>query len=453
MFKLRKKLLAAAFFASSVMIPGQAMSDNLMEALAKAYQNNASLNSARAGLRATDEDVAIAKSGYRPTINGSYSVTRDRKSGNSEYLTSGYVGIELNQMLFDGFQTQNNVAAAESHVFAQRENLRNDEMNTLFQAVSAYMDLYMHRQIAVLRERNLAAMNEQVRTAKARLEVGEGTNTDVAQADASRSNAIAMLNEARANVKSAEAQYRQVIGDDPGKLAAASPLTKLLPASPNSAFAIATEIHPGILATQYAVDAAGYTVKSNEGALLPGVSLSARAGNTDIYSGPKVGDGNSASIGVNVKIPIYQGGRTSATVRKSKEQLGQRRIEVDVIRDQVRQGIASAWAQYEAAKANVSATRDGIAAARLALSGVIEERNVGQRTTLDVLNSQNDLTDVEITAVLAQRDMVVASYALLNATGRLTAKQLGLNVAEYNPEQHYNAVKDKWIGLRTPDGR
>lgn len=458
MFKVRKNILAAAFFASTVMIPVQAMSENLMGALAKTYQNNATLNSSRAGVRVTDEGVAIAKSGYRPTVNGTYSATRSRShssvTGNDTYSSVGRVGIELNQMLFDGFQTKNNVAAAESQVFAQRENLLNDEMNSLFDGVSAYMDVYMYRQVAALRERNLAAMNEQVRSAQARLEVGEGTRTDVAQADASRSNAIAQLNAAKANVKSAEAQYRQVVGVEPGKLDAASPISKLLPASTNSAFSIASQVHPGILATQYAVDAAGYTVKSNEGSLLPGVSLSAKADRTDTYAGTKSNaDGNTASVGVNVKIPIYQGGRTSAIVRQSKEQLGQRRIEVDVIRDQVRQGIGSAWAQLEAAKANVAATRDGIAAAQLALDGVIEERNVGQRTTLDVLNSQNDLVDVQITAVLAQRDTVVASYALLNATGRLTAKHLGLKVTEYKPEQHYNAVKDKWIGLRTPDGR
>lgn len=457
MFKVRKNLLAAAFFASTVMIPVQAMSENLMGALAKTYQNNASLNSSRAGVRVTDEGVAIAKSGYRPTVEGSYSVKRTRSpssvTGSDRYKSTGQVGITLNQMLFDGFQTKNNVAQAESEVLTQRQYLLNDEMNSLYDAVSAYMDVYMYRQIAVLRERNLAAMNEQVRSAQARLEVGEGTRTDVAQADASRSNAIAQLNAAKANVKSAEAQYRQVIGDEPGKLDAASPITKLLPKSTSAAFAIASQSHPGILATQYAVDAAGYNVKSNEGALLPGVSLSAGASHQDTYSGIKSGDGSSASVGLNVRIPIYQGGRVSATVRQSKERLGQKRIDVDVIRDQVRQGIGSAWAQLEAAKANVAATRDGISAAQLALSGVIEERNVGQRTTLDVLNSQNNLTDIQITAVQAQRDTVVASYALLNATGRLTAKHLGLKVAEYQPEQHYNAVKDKWIGLRTPDGR
>ncbi len=154
-----------------------------------------------------------------------------------------------------------------------------------------------------------------------------------------------------------------------------------------------------------------------------------------------------------MSIPIYTGGRTSAQVRQSKEQLGQARIEVDVVRDQVRQAIGSAWSQLEAARASVKANRDGISAAQLALDGVIEERKVGQRTTLDVLNAQNDLITAQIALVESERNVVVASYALLSATGRMTATQMGLQVAEYKPEEHYNAVKDKWFGLRTPDGR
>ncbi|MBJ6131543.1 TolC family outer membrane protein [Ochrobactrum sp. Q0168] len=451
-FKTYKGLVAAAALLAGTVLSGQsALSETLTGALVKAYKNNASLNSSRAGVRVQDEDVAIAKSNYRPQITGTYDASRSRSPA-SGYRTSGTVGIQLNQMLFDGFQTKNNVAAAETQVYAQRENMRNDEQNTLYSAVAAYMGVYQNRQIAVLREKNLAAMNEQVRAARARLDVGEGTRTDVAQAEASRSTAVAELNSARANVKSAEATYIRIVGAQPDRLTAAA-AAKNLPKSPSDAFAIAQAGHPGILATQYAVNAAGYNVKAKEGAMLPTVGLSAGASRLDTYAGSTVGDGNSASVGIGVTIPIYTGGRTSAQIRQSKEQLGQARIEVDVVRDQVREAIGSAWSQLEAARASVKANRDGIAAAQLALDGVIEERKVGQRTTLDVLNAQNDLTAAEISLVQSEHDVVVASYALLNATGRMTSKQMGLQVAEYKPEEHYEAVKDKWFGLRTPDGR
>lgn len=200
-------------------------------------------------------------------------------------------------------------------------------------------------------------------------------------------------------------------------------------------------------------------MKSAEGALLP--QLSASAGVSSAYrntvpgvitSGTE-GTTNSASIGATLTVPIYSGGRTSALVRQSKESLSQARIKVDVSRDQVRQAVTAAWTAYTAAQQSVAANRQAIAAAQLALNGVIEERNVGQRTTLDVLNAQNDLITGKIDLASAEHDVVVASYAILQATGRLSVERLGLNVTKYKPEDHYNAVKDKWIGLRTPDGR
>src|SRR5690606_2663588 len=142
-----------------------------------------------------------------------------------------------------------------------------------------------------------------------------------------------------------------------------------------------------------------------------------------------------------------------ARVRQSKESLGQARIKVDVTRDQVRAAVASAWAKYFAAIENVRGTRESVAAARLGLSGVIGGRDVGQRTTLDVLQAQADVITAQINLVNAQRNVVVASYAIASATGQLTAERLGLPVTPYNPKEHLDAVKDKWIGLRTPDGR
>lgn len=453
MFKARKKWLAAAFLSGTVLMGNPALAETLTGALAKAYQNNSTLNSARAGVRVSDEGVAIAKSGYRPTISGNGQYSRSRSGQTGQSATTGSVGIELNQMLFDGFQTKNRVAAAETKVYAQREALSNDELTNLYLAVQAYLDVYQNRQIAALRAQNLAAMNEQVRADQARLDVGEGTRTDVAQSQASRSTAIAELNKARADVKTAEATYIQIIGAAPGKLAAAA-IARGLPRSEDQSFQIAMTSHPAILYNKYAVDAAGYNVKASEGALLPGVGLNASASHAETFAGEEgFGDGNSASVGVQVTVPIYSGGLTSAQVRQSKEQLGQARIEVDVTRDKVRQAVAQAWANFEAARASVAANREAVKASKLALEGVVEERKVGQQTTLNVLIQRNDLVDAQISLVRAEHDQVLASYAILSAVGRLTAKQLGLKVAVHNPEEHYNAVKDKWIGLRTPDGR
>lgn len=455
----RRSVFAVALVSATALSPLSASAETILGALAKAYQNNSQLNSARAGVRVIDESVAIAKSGYRPTINGSasidYSTTR---RDSTSHLTTGSFGIEIKQSLFDGFQTKNNVAAAEARVRAQNQSLRNTEQNILFDAASAYMDVIRDRQIAALRERNLQFLGEQVRAARSRFDVGEGTRTDVAQADASRSSALAQLAAARAQALASAATYRKLVGEDPKNLKAAAPLSKLLPKSLDSAVALAAEQHPAIQATEHLADAAGFSVKSAEGALLPQLSASAGISQThrdNSPNNPQSPDGwtTSANIGATLVVPIYQGGRASATVRQSKESLGQARIEIDVNRDLVRQAVTSAWTQYAAAREAVAANREVISAAQLALNGVIEERNVGQRTTLDVLNSQRDVIDAQINLATAERDVVVASYAILSAAGNLSVERLNLQVTKYKPEEHYNAVKDKWIGLRTPDGR
>ncbi|MFI0843095.1 TolC family outer membrane protein [Mesorhizobium sp. IMUNJ 23232] len=476
---VRKSLFAAALLSVTALSTATVSAETITGALIKAYQLNSSFNSARAGARATDENVAIAKSGYRPVIVGTGSINytstnvnpRLKGVGNSSSrITTGSFGVEIQQTLFDGFQTKNNVHSAEAQVQASFENLRNTEMNTLFNAASAYMDVIRDRRIAVLTEQNLEFLNEQARAARSRLEVGEGTRTDVAQADASRSEAVAQLAAARANALASAANYRAIVGEEPGNLKPASPLAKLLPKSVDAAYGIAESRHPAILSAQHVVDAAGFAVKSAEGQLLPQItgvaSVDSGFTNTQPFvpgsglfdqgrntSGGANGSNTSASIGAQINIPLYQAGRVSAQVRQAKEQLGQARIDVDVSRDQVRQAVTSAWTSYTAARENVTANRETVAATQLALNGVIEERNVGQRTTLDVLNAQQDVITAQVNLASSERDVVVGSYAILSAIGALGAKRLGLQVAEYRPQEHYNAVKDKWFGLRTPDGR
>jgi outer membrane protein len=373
------------------------------------------------------------------------------------------VGVTINQTLFDGFQTPNNVRAAEAQVKAAQKNLANTEQNTLLDATSVYMNVLRDRQIADLRRQNLSFLQEQVRAARARFDVGEGTRTDVAQAESEQALSTALLNSALAQVATSEANYFQIIGDAPKDLAPGRQPKGIIPPSISTALSISQKEHPAILATIYAVDAAAFQVKSAEGRLLPNLAISGTVQNeyslndTDPNSLPGV-DVNTqndvaARVGATLTIPIYEGGLRSSQIRQAKEVLGQRQIEVDSARDQVRAAVATAWAELQAARANVSGYSAQVAAARLALNGVIEERNVGQRTTLDVLNAQADVISAQILLVGSQRDEVVAGYALSSAIGRLSAPQLGLDVAEYKPKEHYDAVKDKWYGLRTPDGR
>ena len=217
---LRSGVAAVFFLSASACAVAPALAETIGGALAKAYVNNSELNSARAGVRVTDENVAIAKSGWRPTITGQSNIDYTSQRGNR--LTTGSFGVEIQQLLFDGFRTRNNVLTAEAQVEASNESLRNTEQNILFNAASSYMDVIRDRQIAILRARNLEFLEEQVRAARSRFEVGEGTRTDVAQAEASRSSAVAQLAAARAQAESSAATYHQIVGEDPGKLSSPS---------------------------------------------------------------------------------------------------------------------------------------------------------------------------------------------------------------------------------------
>lgn len=454
---VRKGFFATFILSGVLALASPAVAESINGALAKAYQNNSSLNYSRAGVRVTDEGVAIAKSGWRPRVGATGSVGASRQFGNVD-ITTGSMGIQIEQSLFDGFQTGNNVAAAEARVRASNESLTNTEQDILLNAATAFVDVIRDRRIAVYRERNLEFLGEQVRAASSRFEVGEGTRTDVAQAQATQAAAQAQLSAARAQALASEAAYLSFIGDRPGRLDAPSPVNRLLPANLEQAMAIALQEHPAIKATQHLVDAADFSVKVAEGAMLPQVS--AQAGISTGFrdsSLPGVTGGysrtDSAAVGLNLTVPIYQGGRASAQVRQAKESLGQTRIQVDVTRDQVRQAVTSYWTSYISTQQVISAQRELVSAAQLALNGVIEERNVGQRTTLDVLNAQADVISAQINLAVAERDLVAASYAILSAIGRLSPERLGLSVASYNPREHYDAVKDKWYGTKTPDGR
>jgi outer membrane protein len=455
------KRIVTAFLAASVSMSSlnAAQAETIQGALAKAYNNNSSLNSGRAGVRVTDEEVAIAKSGYRPTVSGSVGGSYTSNSTGSRVANSS-VGITLTQSLFDGFRTKNGIKSAESQVYAAREGLRNTEQTVLFNAVTAYLDVIRDRKIAALRKKNVSFLIEQLRSAKARFEVGEGTRTDVAQADASRSAAIAQLNAAEAQAKSSAATYRELIGENPKDLKPVLVGSKLMPKSLDSALASAASDHPVIGARKHQVDASLSGVKVAEGALLPtlGVQAGVKKDTSDNTEGGFFGRSNNvkntaASVSVELNVPIYQAGRVDAQVRQQKERLGQARIDVDVAYDSVRTAVTSAWTQFEALKASVIANKQVVAAAQLALDGVIEERKVGQRTTLDVLNAQSDVVAAQLSLVASEHDVVQANYAILQSTGRLTAAKLGLGVKIQDPEQHYKAIKDKWFGLRAPDQR
>jgi outer membrane protein len=202
----------------------------------------------------------------------------------------------------------------------------------------------------------------------------------------------------------------------------------------------------------YGIDVNYLQVKVNEGALLPTVSLQTAVSQTYEQS-PTIFRTFNASALAQVSVPIYQGGAEYSLIRQSKENLAQQRLVLEQTRDQTRANTVTAWGQLVAGKAQVASAQAQVTASEIALNGVREEAKAGQRTTLDVLNAQQALVNARVALVTAQHDRVVASYAVLNAIGRLAPQVLNLQTTVYDPSVHYQQVRDSWYGVRTPDGR
>lgn len=419
-----------------------ANAETIIGAMSRAYDNNPDLAAARAGLRATDEGVAIAKSGYRPSLTGTLSATYSNVDGTTTNSSSG--NLTITQKLFDGFATRNNVGAAKANVFAGREDLRSTEINILQSAAQAYANLSRDNQLVVIRRENLKFLKEQLNAAKSRLDVGEGTRTDVSQAEAQLASAVAGLAAASAQAKSSAAVYVQIVGVAPRKIGQPKTIARLLPRTLDGAIAKGLNSHPSIAAAQFKVDAAEFNIGSSKANLLPGVAATGSLTETNLGV-------TTTTLTGSVSVPIYSGGANHARVRQAKQSLQASKAQVTSQKRSVEQAIVSSWVGYESAVATLSANRAQLNAAKLALNGVIEERRVGQRTTLGVLNAQQTVLSSRESIVQSQRNAVVSSYSALAAMGLLTVDYLKLKVSRYDPDKHYLAVKDKWFGLRATD--
>jgi outer membrane protein len=444
-----------------------AVADTLRMALTQAYQNNPLLNAQRASARATDESVPQALSGYRPRVSLSATVAEQyvdsrtkstSSTGAATYTsTSGLnasqsYGGTITQNLLNGHATASRTRQAEQLVSAARETLRLSEQSVLLSAATAYMNLIRDDAILQLQRSNVEVLQEQLRQARDRFTVGEVTRTDVAQSESRLAAGRSTMLTAESNFTTSRSTYRQVIGVEPGKLAPASPVDRLSPRALPQAVAEAQARHPSVTTAMFNVDAAVFQVKIAESSLYPTLNVVGSAQKT-YGSSLTALETFTGSIAGQVSIPVYQGGAEYATIRQAKETLQQRRTDLDTARDQARQTLVQSWGQLEASKAQIQATTAQVTAAEIALNGVREEARVGQRTTLDVLNAQQELVNARVALVTAQRDRVVASYTLLAASGRLSARMLSLDVPIYDPVVHYHQVRDTWFGVRTPDGK
>jgi outer membrane protein len=476
---LNKSLTSALCLCSALaLVPGRAGAETMSSALSRAYMGNPDLNQQRANVRATDENLPRALSGFRPTVTATgnmgaeYLESRSNVSSSSSSSSSSGsggsstvhvhtrnlsfprgVGVTVQESLYNGERTRNSSKQAESQIDAARETMRLTEQNTLQNGATAYMNVLRDTAILNLRKNNITVLEEQLRQTRDRFEVGEVTRTDVAQAQSSLAQARSDFYTAQANLQNSIANYRQIIGVEPRRLEPAQTIERLLPKTLTAAIALGLVEHPGIVAAFHQVDIQALNVKIQEGALLPTLNaVGSVTQNYDVQGTPRT-QVFTALGQLQLNVPLYQGGIEYANIRQAKEQLGQSRLNADLQRDTVRATIVSSWGLLETARATIYSSQSAVTAAEIALAGTREEARVGQRTTLDVLNAQQVLLNARVALVSAQRDRVVASYAVYAAIGKLNADNLALDVILYDPTVHFDQVKGKWWGTQTPDWR
>ena len=444
--EVRARAIVVALVCA-VTVAGPAGAETLPVVLAKAYEQNPQLNAQRALVRQTQEQVQQALAGYYPRVSATasagpqYSDNRLRgvDAHRRDRLTGGNVGVTASQTLFDGFRTPNQVEAAKGNVYAAREMLRLLAQQVLLDAASAYMNVIRDGAILELQKHNVEMLQEQLNFTRQRLKVREVTTTDVLQTQTRLAGARWALHAANAALTTSRSAFRRVVGEEVSDLLVpASPVDRLSPATLDQALALALKLNPSVKAAEVGIDVAAVQVKIAEGALYPTAKLDVAA---------QYGQGLNAQFDrqfvagafVTLSVPIYQGGAEYATIRESQEALGQKRFDLDRVRDTVRAGVHDSWGQLAAARAQIEAAQAQVSAAQDALKGVLQEASAGQRTTIDVLNAQQELISARVTLVATQRDRVVTSYAVLAAVGRLGPEALRLPARVAEPRQDPDA--------------
>lgn len=451
-----------AFAMLSVLfLPVPVRAETLIEALSAAYRYSPRIDAERARLRASDEDVARAMSGYRPTVTGSADINYQRTNIGPPSLTGdssprGY-SIDFTQPIFSGFRTVNAVSESEANVRAARETLRNTEQAVLLDAVTAYMDVLRDQAIVRLNERNVRVLTNELNATQQRFTVGEVTKTDVAQARARRAGAVSNLDLARANLKTSRASYKQVIGHPASALVRPANYARNLPSTVNEAVGIARQENPNVGFALYQEQAASYSVGRIRGELLP--SLQFEASHSDRYGQAAFTGGTdeteTTTLTGRLTVPFYQGGEVHARVRQAKHTHLSFIQEIEQARVTAEAAVVAAWSQLTAARAQVESDKVQVESNRIALSGVREEERVGQRDLLDVLNAEQEYVNSQIQLENTKRNVVVNAYTLLQAIGRLDVLTLGAASQVYDPQAHYHEVRRKWWGTSIihADGR
>ena len=445
---MTRHLLRVALLASIAATPAGA--ETLREALAKAYATNPTITAQRAAQRATDESVPIARASGLPGVNVNTSVIDNFLVANNNFINperTASGALNLTVPLYQGGAVKNSVRAAETRVDAGRATLRGTEATTFTNVVAAYLNVIRDEAITSLNQQNVRVLEVNLRASRDRFQVGDLTRTDVAQSEARLALARAQLQQAEAQLIASRENYIQVVGTPPVALED-PPALPNLPNSPTTAVSVALDNNPNLIAARRQADATRFDIGVARANRLPRVSV-VTGPNYFNYLGslpagsPQPNSGTSASAGVQLTLPLFQGGRPAAQVRQAQAQRSQALENVTATERGVISQARSAYAIWQSSQQVIASSETAVNANKLSLEGVRAENSVGTRTILDILNAEQELLNSQVTLVTARRDAYVAGFALLAAMGNAEARDLGLEGgALYDPVANYRRVRN-----------
>jgi len=436
---------AVLAIAASLAFAGAGQAESLKSALAKAYENSGVLAQNQALLNAADESVVAAAGALLPAVQASISQSYRKTEGVSDISDSTSFSISARMPIYDFGRGQLGIDLAKEAVAGTRLQLASIEQSVLLNAIEAFMQYRQATELVRLRENNLKVIDQELRAANDRFEVGEITRTDVAMAEAAKAQSLSALAQARGDLERSTEAYMMAVGSKPNSPDAPINLPSL-PASASAAKAAAAKGHPDVLAAQSQVKQAEIRLAQAEANAMPGISLSGSLSRGSSFGADSYT--SSANLGVEATIPLYQGGQIDSGVRQATAQLSSAKsaLRVAVLNSDLQVG--SAYARLTVARANMQATEQQIAAAQIAFDGLREEAKLGARTTLDVLNAEQNLLDAKANRVIASTEVVNATYAVVAALGQLSAKGLGLQVDLFDPEAYAATVQTAAPSMR-----
>jgi len=450
-------LLKATVLATAIGFAGTSSvnSETLEDALVAAYNTNPNLAAERARLRSIDEGLSQALAGWRPTVtlNGSYGVT-DRRSAPSfgspnQSLHPIQGSATVTQTIFNGLQTLYSVRQSNAEIRAGREALRSVEQDTLLGTVTAYMDVLRDQAVVDLNKNNVEVLKRQLEAAQDRFNVGEITRTDVAQAEARLSRAVSNLTASEADLIGSRAAYGRVVGQSPATLAP-PPALPPLPGTEEEALAIALESNPNLINARESETASRYAVTAAKGALWPTISIQGQLAHSE-DSSVNGSQSDSQEVTAQISVPLYQAGAEWSRIRQARHVNSQNVANIAATQRQVTEGVTNSWEGLRSARATIVSDREQVRANEIALDGVEQEAKVGSRTTLDVLDAEQELLDARVALVRSERNEYVAAFQLLSSIGQLDARRLNLPANYYDPTKNYRTVKWKLIGWDIDD--